>query len=191
MAPKTAEQFEAIRETRKRQIMDAALSLFAEKGYTNTSISNIAKQAEISKGLIYNYFISKEDLLVQLFDNGMKEMLELFDLNHDGVLTRDEFEYFIHEVFDLMKRKVPFYKLYFSVMMQPSVISLIEKRMLEIFTPFLSMLTEYYKQKGIKNPEAEALMIGAMLDGIGFHYVMSPDIYPLEEVKKRIIKQFI
>jgi AcrR family transcriptional regulator len=191
MAPKTAEQFEAIRESRKKQIMDTALKLFSENGFANTSISTIAKHAEISKGLLYNYFDSKEDLLVQLFDNGMEEMLTLFDRNHDGILTQDEFVYFINELFDLMKRKVLFYKLYFSVMMQPSVITLIEKRMLEIFGPFLAMLTAYYKNKGVKNPEAEALMIGALLDGVGFHYVMGPELYPLDEVKQRIINQFI
>jgi AcrR family transcriptional regulator len=171
--------------------MDTALNLFAENGFSNTSISKIAKHAEISKGLLYNYFDSKEDLLVQLFENGMKEMMTLFDRNHDGILTQDEFVYFINELFELMRRKLLFYKLYFSVMMQPSVISLIEKRMLELFGPFLSILTEYYRKKGVKNPEAEALMIGALLDGVGFHYVMGPEIYPLEEVKNRIIKQFI
>ena len=191
MSPKTSEQFEEIRESRKKQIKDVTLRLFAEFGYTRTSISMIAKEAAISKGLLYNYYSSKEELLVHIMDDGIREMLGYFDPNRDGVLTREEFIYFINEAFDLMIRKVLFYKLYFSVMMQPTVMNLFEKRFGEIIGPLLKMLTDYYRAKGSDNPAAEAVMVGAMLDGIGFNYVINPDLYPLEEVKKMVIERFI
>jgi len=89
--PRTTEQFEEIRETRKQQIMEVAMKLFADKGFESASISSIAKEAKISKGLLYNYFDSKEDLLIQIVENGFNEMLNYFDPNKDGILTRDEF----------------------------------------------------------------------------------------------------
>ncbi len=187
MAPKTSEQFEEIRVNRKTQIMQVALELFAEVGYANTSISKIASTAAISKGLLYNYFKSKEDLLRQIMDNGIQEMLGFFDPNHDGVLTREEYIYFINEAFDLMKREQLFYKLYFSVVMQPSVMKLFEERFAEIINPLINMLTDYYQRKGSKDPEAEALLAGALLDGVGFNYVLNPDQYPIEQVKEMII----
>ena len=49
---------------RKNQILDAAISLFAEKGYHRTTTKDIAVAADISEGTIYNYFDSKEDLLI-------------------------------------------------------------------------------------------------------------------------------
>ncbi len=64
MSPRTQEQFEEMRESRRQQIMDAALELFAQEGYSHCSISQLAGHAGISKGLMYNYFESKEALLV-------------------------------------------------------------------------------------------------------------------------------
>ena len=191
MSPKTSQQYEEIRESRKKQIMEVALKLFAESGYTHTSISKIAAEAVISKGLLYNYFESKEDLLIHIMEEGMKDMVHFFDPNRDGVLTREEFIYFIHEVFNLMNNKLLFYKLYFSVMMQPTVMGLFEKRIGEIIQPLLKSLADYYQRKGSENPMAEAILVGAMLDGIGFNYVFNPDLYPIEEVKKLIIERFI
>ncbi|MEZ5083081.1 MAG: TetR/AcrR family transcriptional regulator [Bacteroidales bacterium] len=191
MSPRTSKQFEEIREIRKKQIMDVAMYLFAEKGYSNTSISLIATKAKISKGLLYNYFTSKEDLLIHIFEEGIQEMLSFFDPNKDGVLTRDEFIFFIHETFNLMSRKISFYKLYFSLVMQPSVWSVFEKKFAEIITPLIKMLTAYYKNKGSKNPEAEAVLMGSLLDGIGFNYVFNPSLYPIEQVKEMVIKRFV
>lgn len=171
--------------------MEVALELFAEQGYTRTSISAIASQACISKGLLYNYFESKEDLLKQIMDEGLQEMLTFFDPNHDGVLTRDEFIYFIREVFQLIDRKRTFYKLYFSVVMQPRVMTLIEETVMDILEPLMTMLAAYYHQKGSKSPQAEAIMVGALLDGIGFNFVVNPEAFPLDEVLELIIEKFV
>jgi AcrR family transcriptional regulator len=46
--------------------MDAAAVLFAERGYESTSIDDIAERADVSKATFYNYFPSKEELVVQL-----------------------------------------------------------------------------------------------------------------------------
>jgi len=191
MSPRTSEQFEEIRESRRKQIMDTALELFAEKGYSNTSISLIASTANISKGLLYNYFTSKENLLMSIFKEGMEGMIGLFDQNKDGVLTRKEFIYFINESFNLLTADVHFWKLYFSLMMQPSVVILFEERLNAIITPLIKIMVDYYKQKGVKDPEAQAYLTGALMDGIGFNYVLQPDSYPIEKVKKMVIEIFV
>ena len=49
-------------KSKKEIIVETAIQLFAENGYHNTSISKIASSAKISKGLMYNYFDSKNDL---------------------------------------------------------------------------------------------------------------------------------
>ena len=50
-------------KTRKDRIMDAALSIFAEKGFQNSTITEISKAAGVSEATIYEYFGTKEDLL--------------------------------------------------------------------------------------------------------------------------------
>jgi AcrR family transcriptional regulator len=143
--------------------MDVALELFADKGYAHTSISQIATKAKISKGLMYNYFKSKDDLLLNLFEDGMGAMFDLFDLNKDGMLTRDEFIYFINESFNLMNQDRRFWKLYFSLIVQPTVWKIFEKNLNDIIAPLIQIMTNYYKEKGSENPEIEAVMVGALM----------------------------
>lgn len=57
------EDAEQIAAKRKKDIVDAAMLLFDEQGYGNTTVALIAKKAGISKGLIYHYFPSKLDIL--------------------------------------------------------------------------------------------------------------------------------
>ncbi|MCD4665178.1 MAG: TetR/AcrR family transcriptional regulator [Bacteroidales bacterium] len=191
MSPRTEIQFEEIRESRRKQIMDVALELFADNGYAHTSISQIATKAKISKGLMYNYFKSKDDLLLNIFDDGMRAMFDLFDPNKDGVITREEFVYFINESFNLMNHDWKFWKLYFSLMVQSTAWKKFEKNYKEIIAPLIQIMTNYYKKKGSENPEVEAMMVGALLDGIGFNFVFNPELYPLEEVKKMVINRFV
>ena len=60
MSPKTVVQNKIIREEKKDLILTTALKIFAEEGYHASSVNKIADKANISKGLIYNYFDSKE-----------------------------------------------------------------------------------------------------------------------------------
>ncbi|MBH5319127.1 TetR/AcrR family transcriptional regulator [Paenibacillus sp. GSMTC-2017] len=58
------------REERRKQIMDAARYVFTKRGVAATKISDIAAQAGLSHGNVYNYFESKEQLLVTLVVQG-------------------------------------------------------------------------------------------------------------------------
>ena len=51
---------------RKKKILAAALHEFSEKGFAATSVDDIITRADISKGLIYTYFKSKEEIFLQL-----------------------------------------------------------------------------------------------------------------------------
>ena len=53
-------------EERRNQILDAASRLFARKGYKGATIREIAREAGVAEGTIYNYFASKHDLLISL-----------------------------------------------------------------------------------------------------------------------------
>jgi AcrR family transcriptional regulator len=53
-------------EERRNQILDAAALLFARKGYKGATIREIAREARVAEGTIYNYFDSKHDLLISL-----------------------------------------------------------------------------------------------------------------------------
>ncbi len=54
---------------RRKQILEAAVKVFAEKGFHQTTIKDIAREAGIAQGTIYNYFENKTALMLGIFDS--------------------------------------------------------------------------------------------------------------------------
>lgn len=177
-------------KNKKDLIIKTALELFAEKGYHATSISSIAKTANISKGLMYNYFDSKECLLNEIIVSGLKEYMEFFDPNKDGFLTEDEFDYFINSAFEMVKNNSSYWKLFYSLMLQSSVMEIGMKTVMEFTQQYFETLIDYYKRHKSENPEAEAMLLSTTMDGIAIAYLTKPDLFPIDAMKKMIIKKF-
>ena len=55
-------------DERKQEILDAAMGLFTAKGYDSVSMRDIARAADITPGLVYHYFDSKQNLFSEAFD---------------------------------------------------------------------------------------------------------------------------
>lgn len=76
-----------IRETKKREtrqaIMQAAVTLFSEKGFEKTSIEELAKAAGIGKGTIYGYFQTKSDILHAFCEDELEILHEELTTNAD------------------------------------------------------------------------------------------------------------
>lgn len=60
------------KEERKKAILMTALKLFVDRGYYETKITDIAKAVPMSTGLMFHYFESKEDLLLELVKMGLQ-----------------------------------------------------------------------------------------------------------------------
>ncbi len=188
MAPRTHQQYENIREEKRSLIMSAALELFAEKGYHNTSIRNIALKAGISKGLMYNYFESKEELIRVIIIHGLVMLQQMIDPDGDGIITKDEMRLFIEMLFEMMKRDQHFWTLYFALMVQPIVIDLVNEKLSETLLAYQELLIKYFKSQGYKDPESEAVIFGALMDGIGLNIIARTITFPIDKVKERLIK---
>jgi TetR/AcrR family fatty acid metabolism transcriptional regulator len=61
---------------KRARILEAAVWVFARKGYFGARVSEIARRAGVADGTIYLYFRNKEDILVSLFDEVMSEHVE-------------------------------------------------------------------------------------------------------------------
>jgi len=63
--------------TPKREaILRAAIDVFADRGYFNAQVADVARAAGVAAGTVYLYFKSKDDLLVSIFDRSMRDGLE-------------------------------------------------------------------------------------------------------------------
>lgn len=60
---------------KRRRILDAAVKVFAQFGYYNAKVSQVAREAGVADGTIYLYFKNKEDILIQVFIDSMDEIL--------------------------------------------------------------------------------------------------------------------
>ncbi len=70
---------------KKSQIMMAAITLFAQKGFEKTTINDISKEAGIGKGTVYEYFQNKEEMINESFHFFLSHM----ELGHEAILEQD------------------------------------------------------------------------------------------------------
>jgi AcrR family transcriptional regulator len=189
MSPRTVEQNEHIRAESKHKIMDAAFKLIAKNGYEATSIAMIAKKAGVSKGLLYNYFTSKEELVKALVLGAMAEGDELIEtlFTDDAKQTlKNLFHWFFREMRERPDHWRLMTELTFKIERFEFVHEIVTAKMNEYFTVVEALL----KEMGYENAFGEARIIGAILDGMAFHALMFIDDYPLDEMEIYLIKKY-
>jgi TetR/AcrR family fatty acid metabolism transcriptional regulator len=64
---------------RREAILQAAVRVFAKKGYHGCRIADVAQEAGVAYGLVYHYFQNKEDLLSSVFDESFGHFLRLLE----------------------------------------------------------------------------------------------------------------
>jgi TetR/AcrR family transcriptional regulator, fatty acid metabolism regulator protein len=67
---------DTLRAGKRDAILRAAIDVFAERGYFNAQVADVARAAGIAAGTVYLYFRSKDDLLVSIFEKTMREAIE-------------------------------------------------------------------------------------------------------------------
>jgi len=63
-------------DERPRELLDAALCVFAQRGYRNTRLEEVAEAAGVTKGTIYHYFATKEELLRRVIEAHQADELD-------------------------------------------------------------------------------------------------------------------
>lgn len=70
---------------KRERILEAAITVFAERGFYHARVSEVAREAGVAGGTIYNYFENKDDLLISLFEDRMQTILADFRSELDGI----------------------------------------------------------------------------------------------------------
>jgi len=195
MSPRTEEQFEEIRNTKKQLILDTALMLFAENSYHNTSISKIATKAGISKGLIYNYFKSKEDLLQHIFMTIMKNMNLKVNPVDKNEYTQEEAEAFFDSMFSMMCDNPNEWKLYMQLSVQTDVLAFLMKSMSEHkYDHMQASILHFFSVQDYEDPEVAILLFASIVKGFVLQYAFAPEMFPqdtIDRFKQKIKDLFI
>lgn len=188
--PRTQQQYESIRREKRVVIKQAALELFSSEGFHATSISRIAERAGISKGLLYNYYESKEELLKDIISEAAEKIYVHLDPDHDGQLSEEEFFYFIRQNWKVIAENAEYYKLYTAMVLQPSVLSVIEHSFDELSRKTSLLLLEFFRQKGFDKPEEELLMFSFILKGAVLQVISYPHLFNISKIETLIIDHY-
>lgn len=190
MCPRTDKQFEEIRESKRSQIIEAAIECFAKRGYHAVSISELAEYAGISKGLMYNYFKSKDELLKNIFTEILSIMMQMFDLDKEGKVDGKSMVKYLDRFFKHLKSHIILWKMYMAIFSQPAVQEILKDEIQEASIEPMKILENYFKARGFKNPKTEVAFLSTLFSGVLFEYLSDPDNYPIDQIKKRILKLY-
>ncbi len=189
--PRTKNQYEEIRKSSKEKILSVSLELFAKRGFHATSISLIAKKAKISKGLMYNYYASKEKLLEEIIIKGFNSIAELEYKVKRGVDPKKQLEEFVDSVLDNLYSNFRYWQLYLALLVHPEIQKKFEKQMMEFRDEFIKTLASLFKKLKVKNPEVEAFLLGTFFDGLVLNFIAAEDAFPVNKIKKAILSKYI
>lgn len=193
MSPRSEQQFLALREKSRDKIIEAATVLFARQGFHGTSISEIALSAKISKGLMYNYFDSKESLLDAILMKGFEginePMMHLKELSDPF----DKLRVIVEGTFSMVQNKQDrmYWQFIMSIMTQHEVMSRMKSYLVKYMKGYMAVFESLFEDMHVPNPKVESFRLAAMLDGVMLHYLsVFGKSYPLEEMKNEILNQY-
>jgi len=172
----------AKRDRRRQQLIDATIAVVAEHGYSETTVSRVAKEAGLSLGLMHFYFDSKDDLFEETLRYLSDEYDQIWQMavqHYDGSAPRRLvgmiYAFFDKQVFSHQRLAV-WFAFWADAKLRDrfraSVIS-VERRYSREIT---RTVREIAAQEGIDTPQANLVgtSLIAMIDGFWLQYMIDP-----------------
>ncbi len=176
------------RHDRREQILNCSLDMIISRGYAAATIRDIAKKLNISTGLFFNYFESKESVYEELVKHGMsgpQSVLKIVENSNSSPI--ENFEKITSEIFKALKSDSMTAKM-FLLMPQAMNSEGVPENIKQIvakfdpMSPVLPFIVKGQKLGEIKpgNPEALAVAFWSAIQGIAECVVLHPEI-PMPE----------
>lgn len=168
LAPRRGRPKEAgLPERRRRQIVESAYVVFAERGYEATGISDLAKHAGVGQGTVYRYFESKREILDHVFDFSVDKLFAAIDPATLGAPPQSLDELLAYSrlaterLFDFVEREPEFLRL---ILVEASAIDLeLKERVLGLEQLAANFLTRGLRRgmaQGWVRPDVDADVLG-------------------------------
>ncbi|RZT15499.1 TetR/AcrR family transcriptional regulator [Fictibacillus sp. BK138] len=188
--PKVSKDY---KNKKKELLLQSALKCFGEKGFQAATMDDIVSYSKTSKGLIYNYFKSKDDLYITLMEERTRNSINHFEEKFKTLETAKGKIHALFEVFlnvSLTKERQEQINVQIEFWLNSGRQENLRKIMLDRYkNQYIKLLVEIIKEglesgefhKSIK-PEIAAAMFWAYIDGIGLHYGVIGDEYEYKKV---------
>jgi AcrR family transcriptional regulator len=172
-----------VSEERRTQIIESAMKVFTRQGFTNTRMEDVAAESGLSKGLLYWYFKSKDEIIITLADIifGL-EFRKMEKLSIEDLPARDYLEKFLDiflvDLRELLKVAPVMYEFYALAFRNKTI----QKVMLGYLDRLIAILIPVV-QHGMDNgefrsgdPQQVAIAISAALEGSILLWAFAPDM---------------
>ncbi len=172
-----------VTDERKTQIINAAEGVFTKKGFDEARMDDIAEETGLSKGTLYLYFKSKDDLIIAILDRMFqREFKQLETFHQDGVSAADA----IWKITDLltkdilgMIRLIPIVYQFLALAFRNKYVQKALKqyinRYLDVLTPIIQGGIDSGEFRNVDAREV-AIAMGAMIEGTFLLWVYDKSI---------------
>lgn len=137
-------------DDRKNELVDAAESLFSERGFRETSVDDICDELGVAHGLFYYYFDSKEGVIQAIIERMISELEKRFEeiVEDEDMSTEEKFKRLLKLSFQRQKQR-SYLASYFSRKESPRVYYSLFDRVVEILTSYLTEIVDQGIDEGI------------------------------------------
>ena len=177
---------------RRRQILTAAAELFSHSGYHGVTVDAIAQRAGISKGNLYWYFKSKQEIFQLLIDHVAEKLFTpVAKTMESDALPRDKLRALAQSCLDSAEADPRAVHLMWQIATQPELKNLLSSEFQVWINPFIGYLTLLFAEIGEEEPEGVAMLYAFTLDALMFLVVIGPDIYDRGKLMAALEQKFI
>ncbi|HWO75162.1 MAG TPA: TetR/AcrR family transcriptional regulator [Bacillus sp. (in: firmicutes)] len=191
--PRTPEENERIREIAKEKIRNAAMELFIKKGYHPTSIQEVANHAGISKGLLYNYYKGKEQLLANMVDARIQEVVSVMNEAASTDDPREQLKVIINGAIDNVNARPEVFRFFLHLQTQPEndeILNKYSQKLIDESARQFEFQCEIFEKLGADEPRKRSLYFSSILQGIMLMISTYPRKFPIEEIKTQMLRDF-
>jgi AcrR family transcriptional regulator len=188
--PRTPQQNQQLRAESRRRLLAAARTTFARLGYDRATVRDIAQEAGVAQGLLYNYFRGKDDLLREVFRQGARDVAEAFGAGAAGGTPEERLERVIRRSLEIVRERREFWQLSYMLRHQPRTAEVLGEELTAWTEAVRSQLETLLRKIGHRDAPALSRVLFGAIDGVAQHYVLSPDEYPLETTAECLARRF-
>lgn len=177
-----------VSEERRNQIIESAIKVFAREGFANTRMEDVASESGLSKGLLYWYFKSKEDIIIAIADLLFSaEFRKMQNLSIEGQTSRDclwnFLDIFIKDLQMILKLSPVIYEFY-ALAFRNSTVRRVMHEYLQRFIMIMEPMISQGMERGEfmpGNTRQITIAIGACFEGTLLLWSYAPDMIQPEQ----------
>jgi TetR/AcrR family fatty acid metabolism transcriptional regulator len=175
---------------RKTHIIKATIQCITQYGYHNFSMQDVAKIAEISKGIIHYYFLNKEDLLTAVLNYVNANIENLLCSNQKNLKPTVRLSHIIRLCSEVVQKKREYYRINMDFWTQIDQKKKIRNELAQHYDKFrnsFALVIQQGMQQGdfrTGNSKQFASIIIAMIDGIALQWLFDDSAFSYTEIMK-------